>query len=80
MLFKISSLVAVLSVVHAAPQIKIGNTTFTGRDVTGLKQDFFGGVNCSFPAGDIILIGPLRLQASRLQNLLLEIYVSSHQS
>ena len=43
MFFKISSLVAVLSVVHAAPQIKIGNTTFTGRDVTGLKQDFFGG-------------------------------------
>ena len=41
----ICSLFAFLLVVHAAPQIKIGKTTFTGRDVTGLKQDFFGGAN-----------------------------------
>ena len=27
----------------ASPVVKIGNTTLIGRDVTGLKQDFFGG-------------------------------------
>jgi hypothetical protein len=28
---------------YGAPQVKIGKTTLIGRDVTGLKQDFFGG-------------------------------------
>lgn len=27
----------------ASPQVKIGNTTIIGRDVTLLQQDFFGG-------------------------------------
>jgi acetylcholinesterase len=27
----------------AAPEVNIGHTTLVGRDVTGLKQDFFGG-------------------------------------
>jgi hypothetical protein len=27
----------------ASPVVKIGHTTLVGRDVTGLKQDFFGG-------------------------------------
>jgi len=55
MLFKFSCLLALLSVVHATPKVKIQKTTFIGRDVTGLKQDFFGGENCSFPTGGIIL-------------------------
>jgi acetylcholinesterase len=29
--------------VFAAPEVKIGHTTLLGRDVTGLKQEFFGG-------------------------------------
>jgi hypothetical protein len=29
----------------AAPQVKLGNTTIIGRDVTALKQDFFGGAS-----------------------------------
>jgi hypothetical protein len=80
MLFNIASFLALVSVVPAAPQIKVGKTTFIGRDVTGLKQDFFGGVNCSFPTRGIILTAPLRLQVSRLPNLLLETYASSPQS
>jgi acetylcholinesterase len=27
----------------AAPEVNIGRTTLVGRDVAGLKQDFFGG-------------------------------------
>jgi hypothetical protein len=27
----------------AAPEVKIGHTTLLGRDVTELKQEFFGG-------------------------------------
>jgi hypothetical protein len=27
----------------ATPEVTIGHTTLIGRDVTGLKQDFFGG-------------------------------------
>jgi len=30
-------------VTGAAPQVKIGKTTITGTDITGLKLDFFGG-------------------------------------
>lgn len=44
----ILSLFAVLilsSVGYGAPQVKVGETTFIGRDVTGLKQDFFGGMS-----------------------------------
>jgi len=32
-----------LSLAVAAPQVKLGGTTLVGRDVTLLKQDFFGG-------------------------------------
>jgi hypothetical protein len=28
-----------------APQVKLGNATLIGRDVTVLKQDFFGGAS-----------------------------------
>jgi hypothetical protein len=38
----------VLSPALAAPEVKIGQTTLVGRDVTGLKQDFFGGKEQSF--------------------------------
>jgi len=31
-------------VAGAAPQVKMGKTTITGRDITDLKLDFFGGV------------------------------------
>jgi acetylcholinesterase len=27
----------------AIPEVNIGNTTLVGRDVPGLKQEFFGG-------------------------------------
>jgi acetylcholinesterase len=32
----------------AGPEVNIGRTTLVGRDVTGLKQDFFGGMEQSF--------------------------------
>ena len=31
------------SAAEAAPQVNIGKTILVGRDVTALKQDFFGG-------------------------------------
>ena len=34
---------SLLSLATAAPRIKLGGTTLVGRDVTLLKQDFFGG-------------------------------------
>jgi len=34
---------SLLSLAAAAPQVKLGDTTLIGRDVTLLKQDFFGG-------------------------------------
>ncbi|KIM41288.1 hypothetical protein M413DRAFT_445322 [Hebeloma cylindrosporum] len=57
MMFKISSLLALLSLVYAAPQIKVGKTTLVGRDITGLKQDFFGGIPFAEPP-----LGNLRLK------------------
>ncbi len=36
---------ACAAVLHApAPQVKIGKTTLIGRAMTGLRQDFFGGM------------------------------------
>lgn len=29
---------------YAAPEVKIGKTTLVGRDISTLKQDFFGGM------------------------------------
>ena len=48
----LSSSAAIFSVVlslilcraaSATPQVNIGRTILVGRDITGLKQDFFGG-------------------------------------
>jgi acetylcholinesterase len=33
----------------AAPQLKLGGTTLVGRDITGLKLEFFGGASFSPP-------------------------------
>ncbi|KXN82866.1 Lipase 2 [Leucoagaricus sp. SymC.cos] len=41
---------------YGAPQVKKGNTTLVGRDVTGLEQDFFGGIPFAEPS-----VGNLRL-------------------
>ena len=42
MLFRVL-LSTFLSLAAAAPQVKLGDTTLIGRDVTLRKQDFFGG-------------------------------------
>ncbi|KAF9045371.1 esterase 1 [Panaeolus papilionaceus] len=49
----------------AAPQVKIGGTTFTGRDVTLFKQDFFGGIPFAEPP-----LGNLRLKPPVLKTRL----------
>ncbi|PFH50828.1 hypothetical protein AMATHDRAFT_3565 [Amanita thiersii Skay4041] len=41
----------------ASPRVKIGKTTFKGREVTQLKQDFFGGIPFAQPP-----LGNLRLK------------------
>lgn len=38
-----SIICAAISVGAASPQVRLGTTTLVGRDVTLLKQDFFGG-------------------------------------
>jgi len=43
MLFSLTLVVGSLVTVYAAPQIQIGSTNVVGRDVTLLRQDFFGG-------------------------------------
>ena len=35
--------------VSAAPQVNIGQTILIGRDIAGLKQDFFGGKDDVLP-------------------------------
>ncbi|KAF5361721.1 hypothetical protein D9758_007283 [Tetrapyrgos nigripes] len=37
-------LISALSVVFAAPEVKIGRTTIVGRDIPSLQQEFFGGL------------------------------------
>jgi len=46
-----------ITLAAAAPQIQLGNTTLIGRDITGLKLDFFGGIPFAVPP-----LGQLRLQ------------------
>ncbi|KAK0447147.1 extracellular triacylglycerol lipase precursor [Armillaria borealis] len=41
----------------AAPEVQLGKTKLVGRDVTGLQQEFFGGIPFAEPP-----IGALRLQ------------------
>ncbi|KAG7445319.1 alpha/beta-hydrolase [Guyanagaster necrorhizus] len=41
----------------SAPQVQLGKTKLIGRDVTGLKQDFFGGIPFAEPP-----VGALRLE------------------
>ncbi|KAK0447148.1 extracellular triacylglycerol lipase precursor [Armillaria borealis] len=41
----------------AAPEVQLGKTKLIGRDVTGLQQDFFGGIPFAEPP-----LGALRLQ------------------
>jgi len=43
MLLYLPTLLGLLTLVNAAPQVKIGKTTLVGRDITLLKLDFFGG-------------------------------------
>ncbi len=44
MLLSAAGLLSALLLVNAAPQVQLGNTTLTGRDITGFKLDFFGGM------------------------------------
>ncbi|KAK0224140.1 extracellular triacylglycerol lipase precursor [Armillaria fumosa] len=41
----------------SAPEVQLGKTKLTGRDVTGLQQEFFGGIPFAEPP-----VGALRLQ------------------
>ncbi|KAF9452094.1 extracellular triacylglycerol lipase precursor [Macrolepiota fuliginosa MF-IS2] len=50
---------------YAAPQVTIGKTTLVGRDVTGLQQDFFGGIPFAEPP-----LGNLRLKPPVLRTQL----------
>ncbi|KAG6809174.1 hypothetical protein H0H92_001307 [Tricholoma furcatifolium] len=42
----------------AAPQVQLGKTTLVGRDVTGLKQDFFGAIPFAEPPIDNLRLQP----------------------
>ncbi|KAJ7291519.1 extracellular triacylglycerol lipase precursor [Mycena rebaudengoi] len=53
----IVSLATLLCVNSQAPTIRLGKTTLVGRDVTLLKQDFFGGIPFAEPP-----LGSLRLK------------------
>ncbi|KAG7445244.1 esterase 1 [Guyanagaster necrorhizus] len=55
LVYPVLSLCAAL--VSSSPQVQLHRTTVVGRDITGLEQDFFGGI----PYAESPL-GPLRLQ------------------
>ncbi|RDB17172.1 Lipase 2 [Hypsizygus marmoreus] len=59
------ALSCLVSFTSAAPQVQLGKTTLVGRDVTLLKQDFFGGVPFAEPP-----IGNLRLKPPVLKTRL----------
>ena len=44
---------SLLALAAASPQVKLGDAILVGRDVTLLKQDFFGG-NTSTPVPSLI--------------------------
>ncbi|KAF9531107.1 extracellular triacylglycerol lipase precursor [Crepidotus variabilis] len=51
----------------ASPQVKIGNTTIIGRDLTLLQQDFFGGIPFAEPpTGNLRLHPPVLKPALRV--------------
>jgi len=62
---------SLLYLATAAPQVKLGDAILVGRDVTLLKQDFFGGKT----APPIALLTPDIPQGFLMQSLRLEPYV-----
>ena len=65
---------SLLSLIGAAPQVKLGNATLIGRDVTLLNQDFFGGKTLP-PVASLTPDMPDIPQGSLMQNLRSETYV-----
>jgi len=61
-------LISLLSLAAATPQVKLGDTTLVGRDVTLLRQDFFGGKS----PPPVLPLTPDIPQESLMQNLRLE--------
>ncbi|GAW02803.1 extracellular triacylglycerol lipase precursor [Lentinula edodes] len=60
-----SIIFAALNVRAASPEVRLGKTTLIGRDVTLLRQDFFGGIPFAEPP-----LGSLRLQPPVLKTSL----------
>ncbi|KAJ3875865.1 extracellular triacylglycerol lipase precursor [Lentinula edodes] len=55
-----SLICAALGVGAASPEVQLGKTTLVGRDVTLLKQDFFGGIPFAEPPlGSLRLLPPV---------------------
>jgi len=53
--FLFISIIALITSCYAVPEVKIGGTTLVGRDVTILKQDFFGGKGlCGWSTVDLL--------------------------
>lgn len=44
MILSIFYLLGLQALAHAAPEVQLGNTKLLGRDITGFKLDFFGGM------------------------------------
>ncbi|KAJ3864667.1 extracellular triacylglycerol lipase precursor [Lentinula novae-zelandiae] len=55
-----SLICAALGIGAASPEVQLGKTTLVGRDVTLLKQDFFGGIPFAEPPlGSLRLLPPV---------------------